>query len=152
MPNKVSNYQLFGSCRPCWTSKIDLETRDRLLLQVIHVLVRYAQLKELLLLPKVCVKTQKSQLVTEYNNLMSHISEEKDLGLFAYKLQLTQEKPSDGPPHKLYLPSTSEQLTLSAGPMDPFSFLPSQSTHQQTSPFLLHCLGSNRPSVVHWGT
>ncbi|KAJ8960886.1 hypothetical protein NQ318_020185 [Aromia moschata] len=39
--------------------------------QVIHVLVRCAQLKELLLLPKVCVKTQEPQLLTEHNNLMS---------------------------------------------------------------------------------
>ncbi|KAJ8950818.1 hypothetical protein NQ318_012680 [Aromia moschata] len=36
--------------------------------EVIHVLVRCAQLKELLLLPKVCVKTQKPQLVTEHSN------------------------------------------------------------------------------------
>ncbi|KAJ8956893.1 hypothetical protein NQ318_014310 [Aromia moschata] len=32
--------------------------------EVIHVLVRCAQLKELLLLPKVCVKTQEPQLAT----------------------------------------------------------------------------------------
>ncbi|KAJ8952513.1 hypothetical protein NQ318_003309 [Aromia moschata] len=38
--------------------------------EVIHVLVRCAQLKELLLLPKVCVKTQEPQLVTEHNNLI----------------------------------------------------------------------------------
>ncbi|KAJ8958897.1 hypothetical protein NQ318_019665 [Aromia moschata] len=41
--------------------------------EVIHVLVRCAQLKELLLLPKVCVKTQEPQLVTEHN---SHFSRE----------------------------------------------------------------------------
>ncbi|KAJ8959179.1 hypothetical protein NQ318_022440 [Aromia moschata] len=35
--------------------------------EVIHVLVRCAQLKELLLLPKVCVKTQEPQLVREHN-------------------------------------------------------------------------------------
>ncbi|KAJ8956269.1 hypothetical protein NQ318_015005 [Aromia moschata] len=35
--------------------------------EVIHVLVRCAQLKELLLLPKVCVKTQEPQVVTEHN-------------------------------------------------------------------------------------
>ncbi|KAJ8934899.1 hypothetical protein NQ318_002653 [Aromia moschata] len=35
--------------------------------EVIHVLVRCAQIKELLLLPKMCVKTQESQLVTEHN-------------------------------------------------------------------------------------
>ncbi|KAJ8952512.1 hypothetical protein NQ318_003308 [Aromia moschata] len=39
--------------------------------EVIHVLVRCAQLKELLLLPKVCVNTQEPQLVTEHNNSMS---------------------------------------------------------------------------------
>ncbi|KAJ8959342.1 hypothetical protein NQ318_022028 [Aromia moschata] len=39
--------------------------------EVIHVLVQCSQLKELLLLPKVCVKTQKPQLFTEHNNLMS---------------------------------------------------------------------------------
>ncbi|KAJ8946062.1 hypothetical protein NQ318_009187 [Aromia moschata] len=39
--------------------------------EVIHVLVRCAQLKELLLLPKVCVKTQEPQLVTEHNNLIN---------------------------------------------------------------------------------
>ncbi|KAJ8960255.1 hypothetical protein NQ318_003980 [Aromia moschata] len=38
--------------------------------EVIHVLVQCAQLKELLLLPKVCVKIQDPQLVTEHNNLM----------------------------------------------------------------------------------
>ncbi|KAJ8951689.1 hypothetical protein NQ318_012231 [Aromia moschata] len=45
---------------------------------VIHVLVRCAQLKNLLLLPKVCVKTHELQLVTENNNLInqSHFSEE----------------------------------------------------------------------------
>ncbi|KAJ8954132.1 hypothetical protein NQ318_005726, partial [Aromia moschata] len=37
--------------------------------EVIHLFVRCAQLKELLLLPKVCVKTQQSQFVTEHNNL-----------------------------------------------------------------------------------
>ncbi|KAJ8953575.1 hypothetical protein NQ318_002997, partial [Aromia moschata] len=37
--------------------------------EVIHVLVRCAHLKDLLLLPKVCVKTQGTQLVTEHNNL-----------------------------------------------------------------------------------
>ncbi|KAJ8956826.1 hypothetical protein NQ318_014240 [Aromia moschata] len=36
--------------------------------EVIYVLVRCAHLKELLLLPKVCVKTQEHQLVTEHNN------------------------------------------------------------------------------------
>ncbi|KAJ8936581.1 hypothetical protein NQ318_008053 [Aromia moschata] len=35
--------------------------------EVIHVLVQCAQLKELLLLPKLCVKTQEPQLVTEHN-------------------------------------------------------------------------------------
>ncbi|KAJ8944507.1 hypothetical protein NQ318_011765 [Aromia moschata] len=35
--------------------------------EVIHVLVRCAQLKELLVLPKVCVKTQEPQLVIEHN-------------------------------------------------------------------------------------
>ncbi|KAJ8954779.1 hypothetical protein NQ318_014889 [Aromia moschata] len=39
--------------------------------EVIRVLVRCAQLKELLLLPKVCVKTQEPQLVTEHNNLIA---------------------------------------------------------------------------------
>ncbi|KAJ8951490.1 hypothetical protein NQ318_000186 [Aromia moschata] len=39
--------------------------------EVIHVLVRCAQLKELQLLPKVCVK--EPQLVTEYNNLMTYL-------------------------------------------------------------------------------
>ncbi|KAJ8960473.1 hypothetical protein NQ318_013757 [Aromia moschata] len=38
--------------------------------EVIHVLDRCAQLKQLLLLPKVCVKTQEPQLVTEHNNLI----------------------------------------------------------------------------------
>ncbi|KAJ8951240.1 hypothetical protein NQ318_010268 [Aromia moschata] len=38
--------------------------------EVIHELVRCAQLKELLPLPKVCVKTQEPQLVTEHNNLI----------------------------------------------------------------------------------
>ncbi|KAJ8948530.1 hypothetical protein NQ318_000070 [Aromia moschata] len=38
--------------------------------EVIHVLVRCAQLKELLLLPKVCVKTQELQFVTDHNNLL----------------------------------------------------------------------------------
>ncbi|KAJ8946735.1 hypothetical protein NQ318_002565 [Aromia moschata] len=39
--------------------------------EVIHVLVRCAQLKELLLLPNMCVNTQEPQLVTEHNGLMS---------------------------------------------------------------------------------
>ncbi|KAJ8951323.1 hypothetical protein NQ318_008227 [Aromia moschata] len=38
--------------------------------EVIHVLVWCAQLKELLLLPKVCVETQEPELVTKQNNLM----------------------------------------------------------------------------------
>ncbi|KAJ8938348.1 hypothetical protein NQ318_000140, partial [Aromia moschata] len=37
--------------------------------EVIHVLVLCAQLKELLLFPKVCLKTKELQLVTEHNNL-----------------------------------------------------------------------------------
>ncbi|KAJ8959442.1 hypothetical protein NQ318_022135 [Aromia moschata] len=37
---------------------------------ILQVLVRCAQLKELLLLPKVCVKTQERQLVAEHNNLI----------------------------------------------------------------------------------
>ncbi|KAJ8962656.1 hypothetical protein NQ318_001050 [Aromia moschata] len=41
--------------------------------EVIHVLVRCAQLKELLLLLKLYVKTQEPQLVTEHNNLMSNL-------------------------------------------------------------------------------
>ncbi|KAJ8937521.1 hypothetical protein NQ318_022247 [Aromia moschata] len=40
----------------------------------ISVLVRCAQLKELLLLPKVCVKTQEPQLVTEHNNFVCRTS------------------------------------------------------------------------------
>ncbi|KAJ8944262.1 hypothetical protein NQ318_013674 [Aromia moschata] len=40
--------------------------------EVIHVLVRCAQLKELLLLPKVWVKTQEPQLVIEHNNLIDY--------------------------------------------------------------------------------
>ncbi|KAJ8947030.1 hypothetical protein NQ318_019921 [Aromia moschata] len=62
--------------------------------EVIHVLVWCAQLKELLLLPKVCVKTQEPQLVTEQLNVSCTSLRRilhKDLGLFAYKLQLTQE-------------------------------------------------------------
>ncbi|KAJ8941480.1 hypothetical protein NQ318_017865 [Aromia moschata] len=38
--------------------------------EVIHVLVRCAQLKELLLFHKVFVKTQEPQLVTDHNNLI----------------------------------------------------------------------------------
>ncbi|KAJ8940688.1 hypothetical protein NQ318_017661 [Aromia moschata] len=41
------------------------------------MLVRCAQLKELLLLPKVCVKTQEPQLVTEHNNLIRTESRNK---------------------------------------------------------------------------
>lgn len=39
------------------------------------------------------------------------------------------------------------QLIFSAGPMEPDIFLPSSSTHQQTRPFLEHCLVSKPPSV-----
>ncbi|KAJ8960495.1 hypothetical protein NQ318_013779 [Aromia moschata] len=69
--------------------------------EVIHVLVRCAQLKELLMLPKVCVKTQEPQLITEHNNVSRTSLRRilhKDLGLFTYKLHLTQEvKENDHP-------------------------------------------------------
>ncbi|KAJ8949368.1 hypothetical protein NQ318_012033 [Aromia moschata] len=42
--------------------------------EVIHLLVRCAQLKELLLLPKVCVKTQEPQLVTDHTNLIDYLA------------------------------------------------------------------------------
>ncbi|KAJ8938838.1 hypothetical protein NQ318_019013, partial [Aromia moschata] len=55
--------------------------------EVIHVLVRCVQLKELLLLPKVCVKIQETQLVTEHNNLIFNSN--------------FKNKPSDGRPSDL---------------------------------------------------
>ncbi|KAJ8942189.1 hypothetical protein NQ318_009208 [Aromia moschata] len=68
--------------------------------EVIHVLVRCAQLKELLLLPKVCVKTQETstrhraqQLNVSRTSLRSILH--RDLRLFDYKLQLTQESIED---------------------------------------------------------
>ncbi|KAJ8942412.1 hypothetical protein NQ318_014459 [Aromia moschata] len=60
-------------------------TGNEILSKVIHVLVRCAQLKELLLLPKVCVKTQEPQLVTEHNNLMIVRNILKDFGVLHTK-------------------------------------------------------------------